>query len=95
MSEIHSSGHANQEELKLMIRLFKPRYFVPYHGEFRMLKKHTDLGVMCGIPRRNTFVLENGDVLLLIKDSYIKMVKYKLVKFMSMAQELVMLGLQL
>lgn len=38
MSEIHSSGHANQEELKLMIRLFKPKYFVPYHGEFRMLK---------------------------------------------------------
>ena len=67
MSEIHSSGHANQDELKLMIRLFKPKYFVPYHGEFRMLKKHTDLGVMCGVPRRNTFVLENGDVLALEK----------------------------
>ena len=67
MSEIHSSGHANQDELKLMIRLFKPKYFVPYHGEFRMLKKHTDLGVMCDIPRRNTFVLENGDVLALEK----------------------------
>ena len=67
MSEIHSSGHANQDELKLMIRLFKPKYFVPYHGEFRMLKKHTDLGVMCSVPRRNTFVLENGDVLALEK----------------------------
>lgn len=63
MSEIHSSGHANQEELKLMIRLFKPRYFVPYHGEFRMLKTHADLGVMCGVNKNNTFVLENGDVL--------------------------------
>ena len=72
MSEIHSSGHANQEELKLMIRLFKPKYFVPYHGEFRMLKKHTDLGVMCGIPRRNTFVLENGDVLALDKGQLYK-----------------------
>ena len=67
MSEIHSSGHANQEELKLMIRLFKPRYFVPYHGEFRMLKTHADLGVMCGVHKNNTFVLENGDVLNLRK----------------------------
>ena len=67
MSEIHSSGHANQEELKLMIRLFKPRYFVPYHGEFRMLKTHADLGVMCGVNKNNTFVLENGDVLNLSK----------------------------
>lgn len=67
MSEIHSSGHANQEELKLMIRLFKPRYFVPYHGEFRMLKTHADLGVMCRVNKNNTFVLENGDVLNLRK----------------------------
>ncbi len=66
-SDIHSSGHANQEELKLMLRLFKPKYFVPYHGEFRMLKMHTDLGVMCDVPRENTFVLENGDVLDLKK----------------------------
>lgn len=68
MSDIHSSGHANQEELKLMIRLFKPKYFVPYHGEFRMLKTHTDLGIFCGIPKENTFVLENGDVLDLNKE---------------------------
>ncbi|MGM9881358.1 MAG: ribonuclease J [Bacilli bacterium] len=65
--DIHSSGHANQEELKLMIRLFKPKYFVPYHGEFRMLKTHADLGVMCGVDKENTFVLENGDVLDLCK----------------------------
>ncbi len=66
-TDIHSSGHANQEELKLMIRLFKPRNFVPYHGEFRMLKTHADLGCMCDIPKENTFVLENGDVLELCK----------------------------
>ena len=65
MTDIHSSGHANQEELKLMIRLFKPKYFVPYHGEYRMLKRHADLGVMCGVEKGNTFVLENGDVLSL------------------------------
>ena len=67
MTDIHSSGHANQEELKLMIRLFKPKYFVPYHGEFRMLKKHADLGHLCGVEKGNTFVLENGDVLSLDK----------------------------
>ena len=63
LSEIHTSGHGNQEELKLMMRLINPEYFVPYHGEYRMLKAHTDLAVECGIPRDNTFVLENGQVL--------------------------------
>jgi len=67
MTDIHSSGHANQEELKLMLRLFKPKYFVPYHGEYRMLKTHADLAVMCDVPKENTFVLENGDVLDLSK----------------------------
>ena len=72
MTDIHSSGHANQEELKLMIRLFKPKYFVPYHGEFRMLKMHADLGLMCGVEKGNTFVLENGDVLSLKNNELFK-----------------------
>ena len=63
MTDIHSSGHANQEELKWMIRLFKPEYFAPYHGEYRMLKTHTDIAKECGIPKANTFILENGSVL--------------------------------
>ena len=67
-NDIHSSGHANQEELKLMIRLFKPEYFAPYHGEYRMLKTHTDLAVLCNIPRKNTFILNNGDILELSND---------------------------
>ena len=67
-NNIHSSGHANQEELKLMIRLFKPEYFAPYHGEYRMLKTHTDLANLCDIPRQNTFILSNGDVLDINKD---------------------------
>ncbi len=67
LSDIHSSGHGNQEELKLMIHLIKPKYFMPFHGEYRMLKKHADLGVMCGIPKENTFVLKNGDVLSINK----------------------------
>ena len=63
--EIHTSGHANQEELKLMIRLINPKYLMPFHGDYRMLKKHASLGVDCGIPKENTFILQNGDVLSL------------------------------
>ena len=66
-NEIHSSGHANQDELKLMIRLFSPKYFAPYHGEYRMLKTHCDLAVSCDIPKENTFILANGDVLEISK----------------------------
>ena len=62
LAEVHTSGHGNQEELKLMLRLFKPKYFMPFHGEYRMLKSHADLAIDCGIPKENTFVCENGDV---------------------------------
>lgn len=62
-SDIHASGHAKSEELKLMLRLIKPEYFMPMHGEYRMLKCHADIGVACGIPKENTFILENGDTL--------------------------------
>lgn len=63
LSEIHTSGHANIEELKLMIRLIKPKYLMPFHGDYRMLKNHANVGIECGIPKENTFVLKNGDVL--------------------------------
>ena len=48
-----------------MLRLIKPSYFMPFHGEYRMLKHHADLAVLCGMPKENTFVLSNGDVLAL------------------------------
>lgn len=67
LSDIHTSGHGSQEELKLMIRLFKPKYFMPVHGEYRMLKKHADLAIDCDIPEENTFILSNGDVLSMFK----------------------------
>lgn len=70
--EIHSSGHANQDELKLMIRLFKPEYFAPYHGEYRMLKTHCDIATLCDVPKNNTFILENGDVLSISKNKITK-----------------------
>ena len=67
LAEVHTSGHGNQEELKLMIRLFKPKYFMPFHGEYRMLKSHADLAVECGVLKDNTFVLGNGDVVTINK----------------------------
>lgn len=67
LSDIHTSGHGSQEELKLMLRLIKPKYFMPFHGEYRMLKKHADLATLCGVPKENTFVLGNGEVLTIKK----------------------------
>lgn len=62
LSDIHTSGHGNKEELKLMIRLINPKYFMPYHGEYRMLKSHADIAIDCDIPKENTFVCSNGDI---------------------------------
>ena len=67
LNDVHTSGHAYQEELKLMLRLIKPKYFMPFHGEYRMLKSHADLAILCGMPKENTFIMENGQVLSLYK----------------------------
>lgn len=63
LADLHTSGHANEEEVKLMIRLLKPKYLMPFHGDYRMLKKQADIGINCGIPKENTFILKNGDTL--------------------------------
>jgi ribonuclease J len=62
-AQVHVPGHASQEELKLMLNLIKPRYFVPIHGEYRMLAAHRELAVAVGVDRDNIYVLEDGDVL--------------------------------
>lgn len=63
VSEIHVSGHASKEELKLMLNMIRPRYFMPVHGEYRHLAFHAQLAEKVGIPRENIFILENGDIL--------------------------------
>ena len=65
LSDLHTSGHANEEEVKLMIRLTKPKYLMPFHGDYRMLKKQADIGINCGIPKENTLILKNGDTLVM------------------------------
>jgi len=62
LNDIHASGHGNEEELQLMLRLMKPEYFMPVHGEYRMLKRHGDLAIECGIKKENIFIMDNGDV---------------------------------
>ncbi len=63
MYNIHVSGHACQDELKLMLGLVKPKYFIPFHGEFRHLKKHADMAIAMGVPAENVFITDIGRVL--------------------------------
>jgi ribonuclease J len=62
---VHVSGHASQEELKLLLRLIRPRYFVPIHGEYRHLVRHRAVAQSVGMPAEHTFLIENGNVLQL------------------------------
>jgi ribonuclease J len=63
LAQVHVHGHASQEELKLILNLVKPKYFMPVHGEYRHLSLHARLAESVGIPRPNTFVMEDGDIL--------------------------------
>lgn len=69
MAEVHVSGHACQEEIKLMHALVRPKYFVPVHGEYRMLWQHGELAESMGMPRQNIILPENGQVIELSADS--------------------------
>lgn len=67
LADIHSSGHPSKQELRLILKLFNPKYFMPMHGEYRMLRLHAELANTLGIPQENCFVLDNGDTLVLAK----------------------------
>ena len=66
---VHVHGHGSREELKMMLSLVKPRFFVPVHGEYRHLVAHAAIARSAGVPDSNTFVLEDGDVLELTEDT--------------------------
>lgn len=68
--DTHVSGHACQEELKLMYALTKPKYAIPVHGEYRHLKRHAELAVEMGIPKENVKILSTGDVLEISDDKF-------------------------
>lgn len=68
-TELHVSGHASQEEQKMMLALVKPKYFIPVHGEYRMLVKHAELGKFMGVPAKNVVIGENGKVIEISKKS--------------------------
>lgn len=63
LADVHVSGHACQEELKIILALAKPKYFLPVHGEYKHLSLHRDLALQMGIPSKNIFMMENGKVL--------------------------------
>ena len=63
LTNLHASGHPSKQELRLLLKLIHPKYFMPVHGEYRMLRMHAELAQELGIPKENTFVLENGNVL--------------------------------
>lgn len=63
LAEVHVSGHACQEELKLMQCLVKPKFFIPVHGEYRHLKQHGELAINLGMPQENVIIAENGDII--------------------------------
>ena len=69
MVDVHASGHAYQDELKLMHALVKPHYFIPVHGEYRMLWQHAELAESMGMPRENIILPENGQVIEMSDDS--------------------------
>ncbi len=66
-TELHVSGHASQEEQKMMLALVKPKYFIPVHGEYRMLVKHAELGKLMGIEPKNIVIGENGKIIEISK----------------------------
>ena len=71
LEDVHVSGHACQEELKLMQMLVKPKFFMPVHGEYRHLKQHAELACKLGLPETNTCLAENGDIIEVTRN-YIK-----------------------
>ena len=65
LNDIHSSGHASKQELRLMLKLMKPKYFMPIHGEYRMQRLHAEMAQDLGVDKDKIFILDNGDSVVL------------------------------
>lgn len=87
LAEVHVSGHACQEELKLILALTKPKFFIPVHGEHRHLVLHKELAQKVGIPEKNSFVLSNGQVLELDSKPQKSQALFRQVKYLSTVLE--------
>lgn len=70
LTDTHTSGHASEQELKLMLSLVQPKYFVPIHGEYTMLRKHKDIAIETGVKPENCFILDNGDVIEYVDNQF-------------------------
>ena len=66
MTNVHSSGHPSKQELRIMLHLVHPKYFMPIHGEYRMLTTHGEIAQSLGVPAQNIFIMENGDSIILL-----------------------------
>ena len=73
--DVHTSGHAMQEELKMMIRMTRPKYFIPEHGDYYMRSKHAELAAECGVAKKNIFLMDNGEVIEIDKQRQLKKAK--------------------
>ena len=65
LNNLHTTGHASQDEQKLMLQLVKPKFFMPMHGEYKMLRMHADTATEVGVPAENIFIVSNGDILVM------------------------------
>ena len=77
MMDIHASGHGQQDDLKRMISLLRPKHLVPIHGNYYMLKVHGELGMDLGIPEKNVALIENGQAVEFTKDGEMRVSKEK------------------
>lgn len=73
--DVHTSGHAKQEELKMMMRMLKPKFFIPEHGDYYMRSRHAELAVECGIARKDIFLVDNGGILEVSKARHLTLSK--------------------
>ncbi len=76
LAQVHVSGHASREEIKLMLALVRPRYVIPVHGEYRMLAHHANVAVSMGVPRENVVVAQDGDIIEASAEGGIKIVDH-------------------